>query len=53
MSYAVQTRALRRVFGARGEVVALDSVDLSVRAGEVRGLLGPNGVGKTTLCKIV
>jgi hypothetical protein len=38
MSYVVETRALRRVFGARGEVVALDSVDLSVRAGEVHGL---------------
>jgi ABC-2 type transport system ATP-binding protein len=50
MSYAVETRGLRRLFGA---AVALDSIDLSVRAGEVRGLLGPNGAGKTTLCKIL
>jgi branched-chain amino acid transport system ATP-binding protein len=32
-----------------GSITALRSVDLSVRAGEVVGLVGPNGAGKTTL----
>jgi ABC-2 type transport system ATP-binding protein len=33
--------------------VALDSVSLEVRPGELFGLLGPNGAGKTTLIKIL
>jgi len=31
-----------------GKVLALDAVDLDVRAGEVLAVLGPNGAGKTT-----
>jgi len=37
---------------AGGEVVALQSLDLQVGAGEFFGLLGPNGAGKTTMIGI-
>ena len=34
-------------------VLALDSVDMDVRSGEVHGLTGENGAGKSTLIKIL
>ena len=32
---------------------ALESIDLTIRSGEIFALLGPNGAGKTTLIGIV
>jgi branched-chain amino acid transport system ATP-binding protein len=32
-----------------GELVAVDNVDMSIEEGEIRGLIGPNGSGKTTI----
>jgi ABC-2 type transport system ATP-binding protein len=46
---ALALRALRKSFG---DVVAVDGIDLEVRAGECFGLLGPNGAGKTTTIEI-
>ena len=50
MSHPVETHDLRRTFGARQ---ALDGVTFSVGDGEIFGLLGPNGGGKTTLFRIL
>ena len=46
----IRCRGLRRSFGA---VTALAGVDLEVGAGEIVALLGPNGVGKSTLLRIL
>jgi len=47
---AVVTRALRKEFGAR---VAVEGLDLTINRGEVFGLLGPNGSGKTTTIRML
>jgi ABC-2 type transport system ATP-binding protein len=39
---------LHQVVKRYGSLVALDHFDLSIREGEIFGLLGPNGSGKTT-----
>ena len=40
-------------FNFMRKTVALDSLDLEVREGEIFGLLGPNGAGKSTTIKIL
>jgi ABC-2 type transport system ATP-binding protein len=46
----IEARALVRRFGER---VAVDALDLELRAGECLGLLGPNGAGKSTTVRIL
>ena len=46
---ALKIRQLRKAYG---DLVAVNSIDLDVRAGECFGLLGPNGAGKTTTIEI-
>ncbi|MDJ0324523.1 ABC transporter ATP-binding protein [Cryobacterium sp. PH31-AA6] len=50
MSEAIGILGLTKNFG---KVRALDSLDLSVEAGEVHGFLGPNGSGKTTTLRVL
>ena len=53
MSNVVLTATgLRRVFGRRNKVVAVDGVNLDVEPGQVHALLGPNGAGKTTTVRM-
>jgi ABC-2 type transport system ATP-binding protein len=67
MAYAIETANLTKEFVQANSLfssflcpckrkkitLAVDSVNLQVKRGELFGLLGPNGAGKTTLIKIL
>jgi len=47
---AIECRALEKSYG---KVLAVNGLDLEVRAGECFGMLGPNGAGKTTTIEMI
>lgn len=50
----ITTTGLTKVYQSRGrEVTALDGVDLHVREGEVYGVIGQSGAGKSSLIRCV
>jgi len=51
----VRTQGLTKIFydENRGEVRAVDRVDLTCQRGEILGLLGANGAGKTTTLRML
>jgi ABC-2 type transport system ATP-binding protein len=44
---------IKKIFKSYGEILAVNNVDLSIRSGEIFGLLGPNGSGKSTTMKML
>ncbi len=52
----VETHKLTKIyrdFGGRKKKTALNALNLEIRKGEIFGLLGPNGSGKTTTIKLL
>lgn len=47
---AIRLRGLHKAFGS---TVAVDHVDLDIRAGEFFSMLGPSGSGKTTVLRMI
>lgn len=48
--YVIEARDLKKSYG---DVCALQGVDITVRRGEIYGLIGDNGAGKTTFLKLL
>jgi branched-chain amino acid transport system permease protein len=48
-----ETLKLRGVTLSFGNVRAIDNLDLDVKSGEIHGLIGPNGSGKTTTLNVI
>ena len=46
----LETKAITKKFG---DVVAVNNVDLTVRLGEIQGLIGENGSGKSTISSMI
>jgi len=50
MTVAIEARELKKHFGA---TAAVDGLDLTVNEGEIYGLVGPDGAGKTTTMRLI
>ena len=55
MAPAIRTEGLTKYYGSlfRKPVVGVEDLSLNVEAGQVYGLVGPNGSGKTTTLKLL
>jgi len=47
-------RDVRKVFGSpSGDITAVDGIDLSIREGEIFGVIGYSGAGKSTVVRLI
>jgi len=50
LEFVIETASLTKRYG---NIVAVDKLDLKVKADTIHGFLGPNGAGKTTTIKVL
>jgi ABC-type multidrug transport system ATPase subunit len=50
---SVSAKNLTKTYGKKKEIVAVDNVSFSVSKGEIFGLIGPDGAGKTTIFRML
>jgi ABC-2 type transport system ATP-binding protein len=53
MSPVLSVRNLKKVYGDKQPFVAVDGISFDLNPGEILGLLGPNGSGKTTTIQML
>ena len=51
--YTIVANALVKKFDSNGQVPAVNNVSLKIQRGEVFGVIGPDGAGKTTLTRVI
>lgn len=51
--YNLRVKELTKVYGKKKPFTAVDKISFDLRAGEILGLLGPNGSGKTTTIQML
>jgi ABC-2 type transport system ATP-binding protein len=50
---SVYVENLTKTYGKKKEILAVDSVSFSVKEGEIFGIIGPDGAGKTSLFRML
>ena len=53
MNTALSVQKLKKVYGKKKPFVAVDEISFELKKGEILGLLGPNGSGKTTTIQML
>ena len=51
--YHLRVKALTKVYGKKKPFTAVDQISFDLKPGEILGLLGPNGSGKTTTIQML
>ncbi len=53
MEHPLVVTRLKKVYGPKNPFLAVNEVSFSLKSGEILGLLGPNGSGKTTIIQML